>query len=458
MAAQTLNDKPCTEVKAYPVTVQDETALRVVDNPCPDAEPQQAAPNDSGKIKLLAIATAALLFIGGGTAAAVNWFSYLTAHQETDDAYVTGHLHQISSRINGTVEQVLIDDNEHVKAGQVIAVLDPCDYQVKVNQAMAALSSAQKNANTAFTTISLASTTALGQQTNAAGAVDDARATISKSEAAVRESLAAIEHAKDDLIGKEAEMKRAEVDDKRFADLAADEAVSQQQADNAHRDFIVAMKARDMASKQIVQANAQYEQAIETVKKARAQLVQTQGQVELARASKVQTQVNSNQFDTAKAAIDQAKANLQEAELNLSYTTIVAPTAGRIGKKSVEVGQRVEPGQPLVTLVSDDLWVVANFKETQLTQMRPHQKVQLKVDSFPGHVFAGTIDSISPGSGQSFAVLPSDNATGNFTKIVQRVPVKVTFDERSLGEFKNLIVPGMSVIVEVEVHNEHKKA
>jgi len=462
MAAPTLNDKPCTEVEAYPIALQPETDVRVVEEPCPDeekaAEQKSFASRSGNRTKIVAIAAAAFLLIGAGSVGAVRWMSHLAAHQETDDAYVTGHLHQISSRIHGTVEKVLIDDNQHVSAGQVIAVLDPRDFKVKVNQAMAALASAQRQANTAFTTINLASTTALGQETNAAGAVEDARATISKTEAAVKESLAAIERAKDDLVGKEAEMKRAEVDDKRFADLAADEAVSQQQADNAHRDFIVAMKARDMAAKQITQANAQYEQALESVKKAKAQLIQTQGQVELARASKVQTQVNANQFDTAKAAIDEAKANLQEAELNLSYTTIVAPTTGRIGKKSVEVGQRVEPGQPLVTLVSDDLWVVANFKETQLTKMRPHQKVQLKVDSFPGHVFTGTIDSITPGSGQSFAVLPSDNATGNFTKIVQRVPVKVTFDTKSLGEYKNLILPGMSVIVEVEVQSEHKKA
>jgi len=457
MSVPTLSEKPCTEIKAYPVIDCPENEISVL----PSAADQKAPDKKPGKNnnKLIAIATAALLLIGGGSFGAVQWLSAMSAHQETDDAYVTGHLHQVSSRLNGTIEKVLIDDNQHVKAGQVIALLDPRDFQVKVNEAKAALESAQRQASTAYTSISLASTTAQGQETNAAGAVADAQATITRSQAAVKEALVAIEHSKDDLVGKEAEMNRAELDDQRFAGLAADRAVSQQQADNAHRDVIVATKARDMAEKQIAQAKAQYEQAVETVKKARAQLIQTQGQVELARASKVQTQVNSNQYDVANAAIDQAKANLQEAQLNLSYTVITAPTTGRIGKKSVEVGQRVEPGQPLITLVSDDLWVVANFKETQLAKMRPHQEVELKVDSFPDHVFTGTVDSVAPGSGSSFAVLPSDNATGNFTKIVQRVPVKVVFDKASLGNYSDLLVPGMSVIVDVQVkHQEHKKA
>jgi membrane fusion protein, multidrug efflux system len=457
MEAPTISEKPWTELKAYPVTL---VARHEVSAPSIDAPVSAPVKKENGgknHNKLIAIAAAALLFIGGGAVGASQWLTYLSAHQETDDAYVTGHLHQVSSRLNGTVEKVLIDDNQHVKKGQIIAVLDPRDFQVKVNEAKAALDSAQRQANSAFTSISLASSTAQGNELNATGAIADAKATITRSEAAVREALAAIEHSKDDVVGKEAEMKRAELDAKRFADLAADQAVSQQQADNAQRDYIVATKARDMANKQVIQASAQYEQALESVKKAKAQLVQTQGQMQLANASKVQTEVNSKQYDVANAAIEQAKANLQEAQLNLSYTVITAPTTGRIGKKSVEVGQRVEPGQPLVTLVSDDLWVVANFKETQLEKMRPHQEVELKVDSFPGHIFKGIVDSVAPGSGSSFAVLPSDNATGNFTKIVQRVPVKVVFDKASLGEYTNLLVPGMSVIVDVQVKQDHHK-
>lgn len=455
MEAPAISEKPWTELKAYPVTL---VARHELSAPSIKA-PATGKNSDKNHNKLIAIAAAALLFIGGGAVGASQWLTYLSAHQETDDAYVTGHLHQVSSRLNGTVEKVLIDDNQHVKEGQVIAVLDPRDFQVKVNEARAALDSAQRQANSAFTSINLASSTAQGNELNATGAIADAKATITRSEAAVREALAAIEHAKDDVVGKEAEMKRAELDAKRFADLAADQAVSQQQADNAQRDYIVATKARDMANKQVIQASAQYEQALESVKKAKAQLVQTQGQMQLANASKVQTEVNSKQYDVANAAIEQAKATLQEAQLNLSYTVITAPTTGRIGKKSLEVGQRVEPGQPLVTLVSDNLWVVANFKETQLEKMRPHQEVELKVDSFPGHIFKGVVDSVAPGSGSSFAVLPSDNATGNFTKIVQRVPVKVVFDKASLGEYTNLLVPGMSVIVDVQVkHDHHKKA
>lgn len=462
MAVPTLEEKPCTELKAYPVTVVpcSEISASPLENISRAADHNKG--NNGNKFnlskhgKVVALATAAILLIVGASFGAAQWLSYTSAHQETDDAYVTGHLHQISSRIDGTVQSVLIDDNQHVKEGQIIAILDPRDYQVKVNQAKAALDSAKRQANAAFTTINLANTTAQGTELTANGAVADAHATIAKAEAAVQESLIQIEHSKDDLVGKQAEMERAALDYQRFEDLAKEQAVSQQQADNAKRDFIVAEKARDMAQKQITQANSQYAQALEAVKKAKAQLVQTQGQMQLAKASQVQTEVNSKNYDVANAAIEEATAKLQEAELNLSYTTIVAPTTGRIGKKSVEVGQHVQPGQPLVTLVSDDLWVVANFKETQLEKMRPHQEVELKVDSFPGHVFKGQVDSVAPGSGSSFAVLPSDNATGNFTKIVQRVPVKVTFDKTSLGMYSDLLVPGMSVVVEVEVN--HKKA
>ncbi len=460
MPALIQSETPCTEITAYPVTVASNSAI-AVSEPCEETIGDKVAKKVHGKFtnKVIAIAAAALLLIGGGTVGTMQWLAYMAAHQETDDAYVTGHLHQISSRLNGTIEKVLIDDNQHVKEGQIIAVLDPRDFQVKVNEAKAALDSARSQAKAAFSTINFASTTAQGNELNASGAIADAHASILKAEAAVQESLALIEHSKDDLVGKEAERQRAELDDQRFADLAKDEAVSQQTADNAHRDYIVAMKARDMAQQKIVQSNAQYAQAVETVKKSKAQLIQTQGQMQLAQASKVQTDVNTKQYDVANTAIEQAKASLEEAQLNLSYTVITAPTNGRIGKKSVEVGQRVEPGQPLVTLVSDDLWVVANFKETQLAKMRPHQEVELKVDSFPGHTFKGIVDSVAPGSGSSFAVLPSDNATGNFTKIVQRVPVKVLFDKASLGNYSDLLVPGMSVIVDIQVHrDQHKKA
>ena len=199
------------------------------------------------------------------------------------------------------------------------------------------------------------------------------------------------------------------------------------------------------------QMAAHAQQAQHAVTEARAQLEQSRGMVQQAQALSVQTKVNERQYDVAVSSISQAQAQLDDAQLQLSYTQVRSPIDGRVGKKTVEEGQRVQPGQQLLSIVSDDTWVVANFKETQLEHMRAGQEVSVKIDSFPHHAFVGRVDSFSPGSGATFALLPSDNATGNFTKIVQRLPVKVILDKASLKGFEQLVVPGMSAVVSVSV-------
>jgi membrane fusion protein (multidrug efflux system) len=390
-----------------------------------------------------------LLAVGG--VSGYHAFNNFMSHQETDDAYTTGHQHQISSRINDTVQQVLVDDNEHVKKGQVLAILDPSDFQVREAQALASLELAQHQAEAAKTNIVLASTTATGKSTEAEAGVVDAQAALHRYEAALLEAQAAVPKAEAELRAKEAEETRAKADGKRFVVLANQGAVSFQQRDSAIRDYEVAKSTREAANEMLKQTNFKLEQALQAVKSARAQVSQSHGLVEQAQATHVQTAVNEKQFNVAQAAIHQAEAQLRDARLQLSYTKIVAPVDGRIGKKIVEAGQRVQPGQQLMTVVADDIWVVANFKETQLEKMRPHQAVEIKVDSFPHHNFYGTVDSVSPGSGASFALLPPDNATGNFTKIVQRVPVKIRFDRASTRGYENLLVPGMSAVVSVDI-------
>lgn len=174
---------------------------------------------------------------------------------------------------------------------------------------------------------------------------------------------------------------------------------------------------------------------------ARAALATAQAAVAAARA----------QATSAVAQVQVAAANLKDVELQLTYTDITAPAAGRIGRKNVETGNRVQPGQALLAIVAPEIWVVANFKETQLTHLRPGQAVKLSVDTFPGYVFAGRVESVAPASGAQFALLPPDNATGNFTKIVQRVPVKIVFADAALQTFSDRIVPGMSAMVKVNV-------
>jgi membrane fusion protein, multidrug efflux system len=168
-----------------------------------------------------------------------------------------------------------------------------------------------------------------------------------------------------------------------------------------------------------------------------------------AQATTLETRVREGQFATAQAAIAQAAASLDDAKLQLSYTIIKAPVSGRIGRKPVEAGQRVQIGQPLMAVVEDHPWVVANFKETQLGKMRAGQRVEVEIDTFPNHKFYGRVDSLAPGSGNEFALLPPDNATGNFTKIVQRIPVKVVLDDDSVRGYENLLAPGMSSVVTV---------
>lgn len=402
-------------------------------------------------LKKVALAVSALIILLGACFVAYNGISRIGTVQDTDDAYVTGHLHQVSTRISGTVDRVLVDDNQHVEKDQVLVVLDGRDFQIKVDRALSALRKAERQAAVAKSSIQFASETATGQDITARGSVSNAESAIARAEQGVKQAFARLEAAKSDVGARQAERARAEADFNRFQSLSQEGAVSKQQADLARRDFVVAEKAQESAVQRVHEAEATYQQAIESVSSARAALTQSKGQLQLAKASSVQTNINQGQYEASAAAIDEARVALKEAQLNLSYTTITAPTSGRIGKKAVETGQRVEPGQSLLTIVSDDVWVVANFKETQLAQMQPGQKVGIKVDSFPAKKFEGTVDSVAPGSGSSFSVLPSDNATGNFTKIVQRVPVKILFDEKSLGIFKNRLVPGMSAVVDVAV-------
>jgi membrane fusion protein (multidrug efflux system) len=409
-------------------------------------------------IKPLVIGTSVMALLGFAGMHGYNWYQYLASHQETDDAYITGHLHQVSTRVDGTIEKVLVDDNEHVKAGQLLVMLDPHDYQVKVDQMLANLEQAQRQAKAAQTSISFQDTTAQGQDTNARGTIDNAIANISRSQAAVREATANIAAARATLATRDAELDRAAIDYKRFEALEKEGAISTSQRDSAKRDYLVALGQRDAAREAISEANSRLQQATDSVNVGKAQLTQAEGQLQLAKASSLQTRVTENQFDTELASVARAKAALEEAKLNLSYTAIVAPTSGRIGKKNAEEGMRVEPGQPLMTVVSDDMWVVANYKETQLKNMREGQKVEIDIDSVPEHKFTGHLLSFSPGSGSSFAVLPSDNATGNFTKIVQRLPVKIMFDRDSVRGYEDRLAPGLSVTAKIDVVGKHLPA
>lgn len=396
-----------------------------------------------------------LAVLGVGAIAATGfgyrWWQYAATHETTENATVTGNLHPISARIPGTVIDVEVQDNQPVRQGQLLVELDPQDYQVKVQQAQAALESARRQVEVAQANISVTAQNAQAQNTQATGDISGAVAAISTAKAAVTEAQSGVPAAQANLAQAEATLQQATADFNRYNSLYQEGAIARQQLDTARAAYDVAIAQRNAAAQGIQQAQAKVAQAQEGVASAQARLAAARGGLQQAGAAKQQTTVKQTEYLAAQTAIAQAEAKLKEAQLQLSYTKIVAPTAGRIGRKNVEVGQQVQPGTPLLAIVDDQYWVVANFKETQLEDMQPGQPVEVKLDAFPHHTFRGTIDSLSPASGAQFALLPPDNATGNFTKVVQRIPVKVRFDPRSIQGYESRIVPGMSAEVTVEL-------
>lgn len=398
-----------------------------------------------------------LKWLGGGLAAAVlvtgglTYWHFASMWEETDNATITGHVHNISSRVEGVVTDVLVDDNQVVPAGTPIVRLDTRDFQTQVMNAQAALNRARSQLDVASQTVESTGTSADAATTSAASDYADAVADVARAQSAVNDARAGVAMAQARMKQQEAEVVRAKNDFLRYKDLEAEGAISTQQLDSAKRDLDVANAAMAGAKDSYTQSVTRVQQASDSVKLAQAKVLRSQGTAQQAKSQVQQTDVRRKEVAVAKAATDEQAASLRSAQLNLSYATIVAPVEGTVGRKTVEVGQRIQPGQPLMALVSPERWVVANFKETQLARMKPGQEVEVEVDALPGAHLKGNVDSFSPASGAQFALLPPDNATGNFTKIVQRVPVKIRLTDESINKFGNRITPGMSVIAKVKV-------
>ncbi|WP_309739271.1 HlyD family secretion protein [Chamaesiphon sp. OTE_20_metabat_361] len=418
----------------------------------------------------------------GAIAASISGYRYLqfaSSHQTTDNATVAGHIHQISSKIGGTVTNVLVTDNQQVQPGQLLVKLDPKDYENKVQQAQAALEAARKQASAAQANIELASQTTTGKTSQAKGDVSTAQAGIATAQAVVREAQsgipaaqaavteaqAGIPLAQAQVAQADANLQKTQTDYNRYNTLYRQGAVASQQLDTARAAYAVAQAQKTSALQGVQQAQARLASAKVGVAKAQSQLAQAQegitsaqaklaasrGGLQQATASGQQTAVSRSQYAAAQSAIAQSQAALKDAQLQLSYINITSATAGRIGRKNVEVGNRIQAGSPLMAVVDNDYWVVANFKETQLDKMKPKQVVEVKLDAFPSHPFKGYVDSVAPASGAQFSLLPPDNATGNFTKIVQRIPVKISLDSQSIKGYETRITPGMSAEVSVEI-------
>ena len=421
-----------------------------IDNAAKEVEkPVQTPPHRHSRqlIAIVLISTGALVVGILG----YRWWNFAATHQETDNAYVAGDINPINSRIAGTVVEVAIQDNQVVSPGTVLIKLDPRDQEVAVQQAQAALETARSQARVAQANIRVVSTTAQGQTTQAQGNIDAAAATVSASESQVLEAQAGVPVAQAQLAQVEAALVKADLDYKRYSQLAQSGAIAKQQVEAAKATYDSTIAQRDVAREQIRQAEAKLTQAEKNKANSQAKLASTQGNLQQADATGQQTEVSREQYKVAQAAVTQAEVQLKNAQLQLSYTVLKAPASGQVGNKTVQVGQRVQAGQTLMSLVQQRPWIVANFKETQLAKIQPGQSVEIKLDAVPGRVFIGKIDSLAPASGAKFALLPPDNATGNFTKIVQRVPIKVVFDADSVRGYESKITAGMSAAVTVEV-------
>ncbi|MBD1846849.1 HlyD family efflux transporter periplasmic adaptor subunit [Cyanobacteria bacterium FACHB-63] len=460
MKAASLNGHQPKQVEIPQVSVI-EPKQAPVTTAQPIAEPQTApagespvpeSPKASKNWKGLKMALAGL-GVGGAIVAGAfgyNYWQFSSAHQSTDNATVTGNIHSIGSRVSGTVEQVFVEDNQEVEMGQPLIRLDQRDYQIKLSQAQADLEAARRKANSAQLSIALNSKNAEAATSQAQGGIGQAQAEIASAQAQVSEAQAGVPQAQAALDQANATLQKTQTDFNRFQSLFSSGAVSQRDLDSARQAYEVARAQRDAASQGVRQAQAKVAQAHQAVANAESGLNTSQGGIEQAQAKGVQTEVSRADYQTAQAAIAQAQTALKNAAQQLSYTSITAPVNGRIGRKNVQVGQQVQLGAPLLAIVDDQYWVTANFKETQLEKMRPGQKAEIKLDSFPHHTFTGRVESLSPASGAQFALLPPDNATGNFTKVVQRIPVRVVFDRESVRGFEQAITPGMSAEVTVE--------
>ena len=359
-----------------------------------ETKTDESKPNNN-KHKNISLTVLAIVIIIG----AVTLFFYLrykATHITTDDAFIEGRVHTIGARIKGAVKGVYVSDNQLVKQGDLLAEIDPADYDVKVEQASTGV-----KAETAR--------------------LHEAEARIAVSKTQITEVDASIATLRANLELQEANFSQAEKDRDRAENLYKSGTIAKERYEKALTAYTVAVAQVKAAREQLKQA----EKALDTQRA----IVKQSEAVKVAQVS----------------AIREKEARLHEAYLNAGYTKIYAPSGGHITKKSVETGNQIDVGQPLMAVVSlDDIWVTANYKETQLAKVRPGQKVSFKVDAFPGKKFSGKVDSIMSGTGAVFSLFPPENATGNYVKVVQRIPVKIVLDKDTDKEHALRI--GMSVV------------
>jgi membrane fusion protein (multidrug efflux system) len=388
----------------------------------------------------LAVALAVLLVASGGV-----WLWVAAGRESTDDAQIDAHVTPVSARVGGTVLRVLVKDNQLVDAGTMLVEIDKRDYEIAVDKARAELDDAEASAKAASSSVPVTSTAAESNVVTAQGAIEHAQASVAEADKSLEAARARLAVMQGRLREVEAGAARSARDVERLRGLLAKDEVSQQQFDTASASADGQRATVDAAKAQVAEAEAGILVAESRQRQARASEQQAQAALRAARTAPEQISAAQARAASAAAHVQQARATLAQAELNLEHATVKAPVKGVVSRKSVEPGQTVQSGQPLMALIPlEDVWITANFKETQLGDMRPGQRVSVKVDAYGGRQFAGHVDSIAAATGARFSLLPAENASGNYVKVVQRVPVKIVLDPGQDPD--HLLKPGLSVV------------
>jgi membrane fusion protein (multidrug efflux system) len=392
----------------------------------------------------------------------LHLWEYYRTHESTDDAYVVSDIVPISARITGIVQTVYVDDHQQVVAGQLLAQLDPRDFALRVQQAEAAVAVATAQVRRAALEVPLmaestSSETARSSATlrTVQSAQRESQLRIEEAQARLRTQEAAVATAQAEVERSQARLDMARTAFERTRQLSADGVVAQQLFDEAHsnlRSVEAEWRAQqqkwEQAQRELTRTQVELRSRQQAVEQAQGRVAEARALLAGAHANQQNIDIKEAQVQVLQAQLQQVQAELEYARQQLAYTVLRASVAGVIAKKNLEIGQLVQAGRPVLAIVPiQDVRVEANFKETQLQHMRPGQKVDLTVDTYPGQHFTGTVASISPGTGSVFSLLPPENATGNFVKVVQRIPVKIVLDP--IANPDTQLRPGMSVIATV---------
>jgi len=371
----------------------------------------------------------------------VGWYWWDSRRWEsTDDAQIDGHIYPISARVGGQVTKVNVDDGQFVHKGDVLVVTDPTDYKVALDRATAEYQDAQAGALAAQFGVPVSSAGSSMQIRSASADMSSAQAGVSAAQKQVEAAQAQVAEA-------QAMAQKLNADVERYRMLLDKREISQQQFDQSTSSATAANATVNAREAALLAARAQVQQAQSRIEQANAE-------VQNAKVTPKQVEATEARAKSADAQVLRYKAALDQAQLNLGYTTIVAPVDGIVGKRSVQVGQNVSPGQDMMAIVPlRDIWVTANFKETQLEHMQPGQPVKVNVDTYGGRKWDAHVTSIGGATGAKYSLLPPENATGNYVKVVQRIPVRIDFDNNDKPDFNQdgLLRPGMSVTPDVNV-------